>query len=86
MASASSSPSAMPPTSPSPATQPEEAQNDPASSDGEEDEEEEEEEEEPQLKYERIGGDIGKVVRGDLVSTFCVGSKVIVFIPSQNFD
>ena len=77
----------MPPTSPSPPTQPEEAQNDPASSDGEEGEEEdEEEEEEPQLKYERIGGDVAKVIRGDLVSTFCVGSKVIVLIPSQNFD
>jgi vacuolar protein sorting-associated protein 41 len=42
------------------------------------DDEEEEEEEEPQLKYERIGGDIAKVVRSDLVSTVCVGSKVIV--------
>src|SRR5947199_10781410 len=48
-----------------------------------EDEEEEggdddDEEEEPQLKYERIGGDVAKVVKGDLVSSFCVGSKVIV--------
>lgn len=42
------------------------------------DADEEEEEEEPQLKYERIGGDIAKVVKGDLVSTFCVGSKIIV--------
>jgi len=44
----------------------------------EEEEDEDEEEDEPQLKYERITGDIAKVVRGDLVSSFCVGSKVIV--------
>jgi len=48
-----------------------------------EEEEDEEEEEEPQLKYERITGDIAKVVRGDLVSSFCVGSKVIVCPFSQ---
>jgi len=83
MASASpSSSTAMSPTSPSPPKQSEEEQDIPAPSDG--DEEEEEEEEEPQLKYERVGGDIAKVVRGDLVSTFCVGSKVIVYtIPSS---
>ena len=45
-------------------------------------EEEEEEEEEPKLKYERIGGDIAKVCRSDLVSAVCIGSKVIV-IPLQ---
>ena len=67
----------MAPSSPPPPKQPEEEPDDPASSD-QEGEEEEEEEEEPQLKYERVGGDIAKVVRGDLVSTFCVGSKVIV--------
>jgi WD40 repeat protein len=48
----------------------------------EEDEEgdssDEENEDEPELKYERVGGDIAKVVRGDLVSAFCVGSKLIV--------
>jgi vacuolar protein sorting-associated protein 41 len=50
------------------------------SDNGEEEEEEEEddEEEEPQLKYERIGGDIAKVVRSDLVSAFAVGIKYIV--------
>jgi hypothetical protein len=47
-------------------------------------EEEDEEEEEPQLKYERIGGDIAKVVRGDLVSSFCVGSKLIVHPTRQH--
>jgi hypothetical protein len=51
-----------------------EVQDDPedAESSGDEDEEE------PQLKYERIDGDIAKVVRGDLISSFCVGSKIIV--------
>ena len=48
------------------------------------DDDEEEEEEEPQLKYERIGGDIAKVVKGDLVSTFCVGSKILV-LPTLNW-
>jgi len=43
-------------------------------------EEEEEEEEEPQLKYERAGGDIAKVIRGDLVSSVCIGSRFIVFL------
>ena len=49
-----------------------------AEEEDEQEDEDEEEEEEPQLKYERITGDIAKVVRGDLVSSFCVGSKVIV--------
>jgi vacuolar protein sorting-associated protein 41 len=48
--------------------------------DNDDDADEDEEEEEPQLKYERIGGDIAKVVKGDLVSTFCVGSKLIVLL------
>jgi hypothetical protein len=91
MASTSSS-AAMPPTSPPPPpTEPDEPQNEEEPSGGEgggrgeeeeeEEEDEDEEEEEPQLKYERIGGDIAKVVRGDLVSTFCVGSKIIVHNP-----
>ena len=52
----------------------------------EEDDDDDAEEEEPQLKYERIGGDIGKVVRGDLVSACCVGSKVIVCTASGLFQ
>lgn len=56
-----------------PSKQPEGDETDP-SEDGEEDEDEDE----PQLKYERAGGDIAKVVRSDLVSAFCAGSKVIV--------
>jgi hypothetical protein len=67
-------------TSLSPSKRVEDEAEDPKSSS----EEEEEEEEEPQLKYERIGGDIAKVVRGDLVSSFCVGSKLIVFSTRQH--
>ena len=37
------------------------------------------EDDEPTLKYERIGGDIAKVIKSDLVSAFCVGAKFIVF-------
>jgi hypothetical protein len=50
----------------------------PLSGEDEDDSEDDSEEDEPQLKYERAAGDIGKVVRGDLLSAFCVGSKVIV--------
>ena len=70
------------PSLPSPSKQPEE-EEDPPCDEEEEEEEDDDEEEEPQLKYERIGGDIAKVVRADLVSAFCVGSKVIV--PSPQF-
>jgi hypothetical protein len=45
------------------------------------DEEEDEEEDEPQLKYERVTGDIARVIRGDLVSAFAVGTKYIVRSP-----
>ena len=37
------------------------------------------EDDEPTLKYERIGGDIAKVIKSDLVSAFCVGTKFLVF-------
>jgi vacuolar protein sorting-associated protein 41 len=70
------------PTSASEETPPKEREE----SEEEEEEEEEEDEEEPQLKYERIGGDVPKVIRADLVSAFCVGSKYIVlsFLASSN--
>lgn len=48
-----------------------------------EDEDDEPEEDEPQLKYERISGDLAKVVRGDLVSAVCIGSKRIVLTHSS---
>ena len=64
------------PTSPSSSVPSKRAEEEDA--DSPEEEEEEEEEEEPQLNYERIGGDIAKVIRGDLVSAFCVGSKFLV--------
>ena len=34
---------------------------------------------EPMLKYDRIGGDIARVIKSDLVSAFCVGTKFLVF-------
>ena len=78
MSAPSPSPEATPTTSP---VIPPEAHMGAESSENDE-EEEEEEEEEPQLKYERIGGDIAKVCRSDLVSAVSIGSKVIV-IPLQ---
>lgn len=72
----SRSPSSEEPSPTSPENQPEREDQDEAVSSSSEDDEEVEEE--PQLKYERIGGDIAKVVRSDLVSTVCVGSKMIV--------
>jgi len=75
MSAPSPSPEATPTTSP--VIPPEETHTGAESSENDE-EEEEEEEEEPQLKYERIGGDIAKVCRSDLVSAVCIGSKVIV--------
>jgi hypothetical protein len=77
MSTLSPSPEATPTTSPP--VPPEESRPDADSSeDDDENDEEEEEEEEPQLKYERIGGEIAKVCRSDLVSAVCIGSKVIV--------
>jgi hypothetical protein len=79
MSTHSPSPEATPTTSPP--VPPEEGRPDADSSENDDEndeEEEEEEEEEPQLKYERIGGEIAKVCRSDLVSAVCIGSKVIV--------
>jgi vacuolar protein sorting-associated protein 41 len=73
---ASPSPNSEEPSPTSPENRPQRGDQDEAGPPDEE--EDEEDEEEPQLKYERIGGDIAKVVRSDLVSTVCVGSKVIV--------
>jgi hypothetical protein len=70
---ASPSPASKSPSPTSPSKQPEEEDEHDTSDEGDE-----EDEEEPQLKYERLGGDVAKVVRSDLVSVFCVGSKVIV--------
>jgi vacuolar protein sorting-associated protein 41 len=49
-----------------------------SSEDGLDDNEEGEDDDEPTLNYERVGGDLAKVIKGDLVSAFCVGSKFIV--------
>lgn len=70
----------QPQTSPPPSSPPEQHEQTPeeAANISEAEDEEDEEEEEPQLKYERVGGDIAKVIRGDLVSAFCVGLKYIV--------
>jgi vacuolar protein sorting-associated protein 41 len=46
--------------------------------DDDEEGDDEEEEDEPRLKYERIGGDLAKVVRSDLVSAVCIGPKIMV--------
>ena len=73
--------SAQPPIYPPPSSQPEavEEEEQAATESPDNEEEEDDEEEEPQLKYERVGGDLAKVVRSDLVSAFAVGSKYIVF-------
>lgn len=79
MASPSPAPLSPSLSLPSPSNPPEEEGDPPVEAEEEDDDDdEEEEEEEPQLKYERIGGDVAKVVKGDLVSAFCAGSKIIV--------
>jgi hypothetical protein len=73
------SPSAEDPSPTSPPEPPTESHDDDAAVSSDSDEEEEE----PQLKYERITGDIAKVCRSDLVSAVCIGSKVIVSPPKK---
>jgi vacuolar protein sorting-associated protein 41 len=74
---ATAAPHQTSPPAPSSPEQPEETEEEVHGLDNEE-EEEDDEEEEPQLKYERVTGDVAKVVRSDLVSAFAVGSKYIV--------